>query len=410
MILEICFYLFLAYAYGSFMEWFAHRYLMHGKSLQFPSIPRDHAAHHKAYYAAFVEADKPDEKNLALCFEHVIIGTLPGLLISLFISLKLTFFLALLGGSYYFLFDRLHSAQHLEATWLPGPWKRAMVFHHFLHHQHPHKNFGVVFFLADWIMGTVATPTYTDKRKWVAINSYMKNNKEVPFGDRKPGKCFLTHHYMDNGYVGPAPQGTIGKWFVDTVLHLFVGECLFIQGDLPPSEEGPYIFAYSHNSWAEIFVMSKHFPPGRICAAKSVMNFLGLGYILGPFLGCFAIESDGKGTAVNAAVEVLNQGDNLHICPEGWAVFDTKTYPFKSGVCKIAKRTGAKIVPVYIDYHNPRSEFFKGLWFPLQVVLDAIDPNKVGMYTIRIGEPLPPNTSLEMVEYKVKQLGGYYGY
>lgn len=408
MILEICFYLFLAYAYGSFMEWFAHKHLMHGRSLQFPSIPKDHAAHHKAYYAAFVEADKPDEKNLALCFEHVIIGTLPGLLLSLFISLKLTFFLALLGGSYYFLFDRLHSAQHLEATWLPGPWKRAMVFHHFLHHQHPHKNFGVVFFLADWIMGTVATPTYTDKRKWVAINSYMKNNKEVPFGDRKPGKCFLTHHYMDNGYVGPAPQGTIGLRAATILLKLFIGDCIFVNGELP--QGGPYVYAISHNSWADILAIQGVVPGIRLMAAKSVMNFCGLGFLLGPFLGCWAAEGDGKGTAVKAGIEILQSGQPVGICPEGWAYIDQFTRPFKSGVCRIAQGGKAQIVPIYIEYYNYRSERFLKLPLVLQIILDALDFRKARMYSVSIGEPLPPDSTVAMVEYKVKQLGGHYGY
>lgn len=391
--------LFLAYSYGSFMEWFAHKHLMHGKCPEFPSIPKDHAAHHKAYYSAFVEADKPDEKNLALCLEHVLIGVVPGLLLSLLISVKLTIILAILGASYFYLFDRLHSAQHLEATWIPGPWKKAMVFHHFLHHQQPHKNFGVVFFLADWIMGTVAKPSYADKRKWVAINSYMKANKSVPFGDRKPGKCFFNLRYMENGYVPPAPTkkaDLVGQKIISLVQKLFIGR-ISIKG-LANCPADPSLYVVSHHSWKEVCICRKVFPEIRMIAACSVMRFCGLGYILGPLFGCFGIEKSDDNRAILAPVECLKSGQDVGICPEGWAFMDGELRSFKTGAARMALLAGCPIVPVRILYGNKESKNFLKLWFPLQVLLNALNPLQRKGAKVIIGESFVPDPKLSVRE------------
>lgn len=422
--MEFLLYLVIAYVWGSFTEWYVHKNLMHGRSLRFPSIPRDHATHHKAYYAQFVGADDSDDKNLSLCLEHILIGLSPVLVVSLLVNIKFCLFLLGFGLLYFYLFDRLHSAQHLEASFIPGPWKRAMVFHHFLHHQHPQRNFGIVLPLADWVMGTVATPTFADKRKWVTVKNCMEYMEKtgVTLSDKTDeagSKCFLhpnTLKYMENGYIGPAPSpeySDIGYRILQIIKFLFVGD-IKVEGiqNLP---EGSYILACSHDSWKDLFIIRYVVGDIRVAAAQSVMKFCLLGTIMGPFLGCYPVAGDGKGTAVKSSIKALQEGVRVGICPSGWCDLNKKPRPFKNGVIRMARGAQVPIVPVFIDYLAPAEpDWFCKLPLPAQIFFNALNPRQRKGVRVIIGEAIeefPGNTleATQFLEYKVNKLRGIFG-
>lgn len=423
MIFEFLFYLFLAYMWGSFSEWFAHKYLMHSKFKGLEGIFEGHTAHHKAYNRhnflanTFDKEDKAIYAGLALCLEHIMVFMLPVALVVLPFNPLLSLTFIGFGIFHYHLYNRVHPGMHLLHDTYPIPqWYMNMCTRiHFQHHQSPTKYFCVSLPGADWIMGTTCKMSWADKKDWLLVKAFNRFLTLPPKPDmeeiEKLNTCFLTKDllkYMENGYVGPAPNAEMSKigYVINTcILNLFVGKCEKITGFREELNHRPYIFACSHNSWADLFVFKQYFPGVRVMAAQKVMQFLGLGFFLGPFLGCFSV-APGRGVAVKSAVSVLNKGESLLVCPEGWAVFNRIIYPFKSGVSRIALESNTPVIPVYIDYQISRSDQFHTLWFPLQVVLDALDPLKPRQYTIIIGEPLPPNSSLADIEQAVRDLGG----
>jgi len=421
-IIELLLYIVLAYCYGSLSEWVAHRFAIHNKIKGLESVFEGHSAHHKTYPRNHFH-DPRDENtchNLVLCPEHVVLFMLPLAVFMLFFSPLFSLVLTVFGVVHFYFYNRVHAAMHLghDLSWVPKWFLKACIFNHVRHHQHPNKYFCVTLPGADYVLGTTCKLSKKDLQTEQNELDFARLDKshlitDWDFGEiAKLDNCVINFKYFNNGYVGPAPKGlykNIGKGIVEVVRKLFVGSPLEIEGSFP-KDNGPYVYALSHNSWADLFIIQSVAPDLRLMAARSVMQFLGLGLILGPFLGCWAAEGDGKGTAVQAGIDALKRGESVGICPEGWAYFDQFTRPFKSGVCRIAKGGNAKIVPVYIDYYSYRSDKFKKLWFPLQVVLDALDYTKPRVYKVIVGEPLAPDTDIAMVEYKVKQLGGYYGY
>jgi hypothetical protein len=157
----------------SFIEWGVHRYLMHRPSIRlFRSHFIEHAIeHHGRYYHTFNrESGAGKYLNLTLS----VAGTVTGItLISPLAMFSLTGFVvfAVLGV----LHAVIWSAIHCELQLNQGMWfastrvYRALMWHHFLHHQHPTKNFNVVIPLADYILGTAARATAADILEWESL-------------------------------------------------------------------------------------------------------------------------------------------------------------------------------------------------------------------------------------------------
>lgn len=422
---DVFLYLFLAYAWGSISEWVAHRYLMHRNSI-LPDVFAAHTAHHVIYNRhnffintfVFEEHDKSMFSGLVLCLEHVFLFMLPPAIIALPFNPMCSLVFFVFGIAHFFFYNKVHPGMHLchDLFYIPRWYREWVTFTHFMHHQHPSSFFCVTLPGADYLFGTTRKPTFSDKKDWLGVRNMMDSFFFTPKEDfeeiKNQDNCFLSTNYMENGWVGPKPDPRarkIANFLVKLIVDVFVGKCVEIKGQLP-QEPGPYVYACSHNSWADIFTVKTILPDVRPAAAQSVMKFLGLGFLLGPLGGCFSV-APGGGVAVKAGVEILKSGQDVMICPEGWAYMDNTTYPFASGALRMARESNSKIVPMYIDYHYKRSSSFLDLWFPLQVLLDALDFTKPRKYTIIIGEPVDPHQiDLNMLEYKVKKLGGYCGF
>ena len=421
--MDFIFYLFLAYCWGSFCEWFAHKNLMHKRNKNFLGVFDLHTEHHKAYPRNSFQGSSSDSmyKGLLLCLEHIMIFMLPAALVIFPFNPLMSLTFVGFGVFHFFWYNQIHKAMHLSTKpwWLPYWMLEVISFNHFLHHQYPTKAFNVTLPGADFVLGTTVKPTFSDLKEWVCNRRIYRAFSGFPKIDKQNldrlDNCLLgpkTLKYMENGYIAPppGPEASVIGWFIlHLILKLFVGKGLSVTGNIPDVTKDTYIFACSHNSWADLFVFKSLVWDVRVAAAQSVMKFSGLGLLLGPFLGCFAV-APGKGIAVQAGIDLLKRGESVLICPEGWAYQSRETYPFQSGVVRMASGGGVQIVPVYIDYGVHRSKQFLSLWFPLQVILDAVDPFKQRGYHVIIGDPLPSDTPLDVVEYKVKKLGGYYGF
>lgn len=423
--MEFIFYLFLAYWAGSFAEWLSHSKLMHSKNHNFLGVFDLHMEHHKAYPRDMFQWSTNPElsyKGLVLCLEHILIFMVPLALLALPFKPLLSLTFLGVGVLHFFLYNAIHPAEHLMTRpWFMPEWlMKQLVWQHFLHHQIPTKNFCVTLPGADWIMGTVAHPSFHDKREWVGIKNIIENNFPTAEYDRKKirelDNCLLsskTMKYLNNGYIAPPPgpeASLIGFRILQVMKFLFIGD-IKVEGiqNLP---QGPCVYAVSHDSWKDLFIMRYVLGNTRVMAALSVMRFLGLGFILGPFLGCFGAQGDGKGTAVNAAINMVKGGESCSICPQGWAYMDYQPRSFHTGAVRIARGAQVPVVPVFISYNaKPQRAWFLKLPFPLQVVFNALNPRQRKGVRVIIGEaikefPGDDKYATQFLEYKVNKLRG----
>jgi len=131
---------------------------------------------------------------------------------------------------------------------------------------------------------------------------------------------------------------------------------------------GPVIFAANHQSFADEF-----FVP--LAARRQVFYFAKAEYFTTPGLRGRAMAAffDGLGqvpvergdtrsaaAAIDVGLDVLAEGRALGIFPEGTRSPDGRLYKFRTGVARIAIRSGAPVVPVGVvgtrDVQPPESK------------------------------------------------------
>ena len=89
-----------------------------------------------------------------------------------------------------------------------------------------------------------------------------------------------------------------------------------------------------------------------IMAKKEVMELPILPPIL-RWIGVFGVDRGGADlAAVKTSLEVLKNGENLMIFPEGTRVRPGQTVEAKTGAAMMAQRAGAKVLPVYVTQNK----------------------------------------------------------
>ncbi len=115
-------------------------------------------------------------------------------------------------------------------------------------------------------------------------------------------------------------------------------------------KDGPVILAPVHMSHSD--------PPIVSCASPRIVCFLAKEYlfkppVLGPLirsLNAFPIkQGHGDTSAIRLAIEKLKRGECLIMFPEGTRGDGKTLLPIQAGVALLAKKTGAKVVPVGIS-------------------------------------------------------------
>jgi 1-acyl-sn-glycerol-3-phosphate acyltransferase len=117
---------------------------------------------------------------------------------------------------------------------------------------------------------------------------------------------------------------------------------------------GPVILAANHESFADEFFIP-------IAARRQVFYFAKAEYFTAPGLRGRAMAAFFRGmgqvpvergdmrsaaAVIDVGVEVLGEGKALGIFPEGTRSPDGKLYKFRTGVARLALRSGAPVVPV----------------------------------------------------------------
>lgn len=149
---------------------------------------------------------------------------------------------------------------------------------------------------------------------------------------------------------------------------------------------GGAIFAPNHLSVLDHFVLGAALPRRITFVGKAeYMDSWKTKYIF-PALGMIPIDRSGGSaadSALNAAANVLGQGEFFGIYPEGTRSRDGNLHRGHTGVARLALRTGCPIYPV-------------GLQGTLEVQpADSPVPRPFRMMRVRIGRPIDPNRYAE---------------
>jgi hypothetical protein len=151
--------------FASFFEWVLHKYVMHRPVGRFRYAFEAHAVvhHHvfKADHTYHLHREK-DKETIPMAWWNgpvlILIGAVPFILLSWLVG-QWGFAAggALAFALYYATYEYIHWCMHLpkarrvERSWL----FYRLNGHHLLHHRYMHKNFNVVFPLADLLLGTL---------------------------------------------------------------------------------------------------------------------------------------------------------------------------------------------------------------------------------------------------------------
>ena len=148
----------------------------------------------------------------------------------------------------------------------------------------------------------------------------------------------------------------VGVWgFMKPAIKLY-GSPKVIGADRLADVDGPVVFAANHHSHADTTLLlattpghlreklviaagADYFFPNRLSAAASAL-----------FIGAIPIERNRLSKlSIQNSMNAIENGHNLLIFPEGGRSPDGWGREHRPGAAFVAKRTGAPVVPVYID-------------------------------------------------------------
>lgn len=165
--------------------------------------------------------------------------------------------------------------------------------------------------------------------------------------------------------------------FAETASAL-IGLDLRVRGEHHLWEQRPAVFAFNHQSNADLLVMLKLLRRDLTGIGKAEIRRMPvIGRVL-EMSGAVLIDRSNARSAVAAMAPLVDvirdEGKSLIIAPEGTRSLSTRLLPFKKGAFHIAMQAGVPIVPVVI--HNSTDISPKGsmLYRPGTVHVDVLPP------------------------------------
>lgn len=159
----------------SFIEHQIHQHLMHRRNFlskrraSFQRVFEAHAiVHHQQHYSKeFCDEPVPagTDKEIRLTVRKAPIKALPIAILIAFMSLPGAIIFLAVVTIHHWVWNKIHLEMHKpEGKWF-GSWPayKFLARHHYLHHRHQDKNFNVVFPFADYVLGTNARASDSDR-------------------------------------------------------------------------------------------------------------------------------------------------------------------------------------------------------------------------------------------------------
>lgn len=165
-------------------------------------------------------------------------------------------------------------------------------------------------------------------------------------------------HYDTEWAHGPGSRlvRTIGVWgFMKPAISIY-GSPKVIGADRLDTVEGPVIFAANHHSHADTTLLLATIPAHlreRLAIAAGADYFFPnkvAGAISALFIGAIPIERNRLSKlSVKNTINAIEKRRNLLIFPEGGRSPDGWGREHRPGAAFVSKRTGAPVIPVYIE-------------------------------------------------------------
>jgi len=168
--------------------------------------------------------------------------------------------------------------------------------------------------------------------------------------------------------------------------RLILGIDMRIEGALPV---GPVLYASKHQSMYETVALVRVLHEPAIVMKRELSDIPVWGWSARRY-GMIVVDRSASAKALRAmmreAKETLAGGRSVLIFPEGSRMPVGETPELKSGLAGLYRMLGLPIVPIALD---------TGKVWPLH------GPQRPGVVTVRLGEPIPPGLPREEVEARV---------
>jgi 1-acyl-sn-glycerol-3-phosphate acyltransferase len=192
--------------------------------------------------------------------------------------------------------------------------------------------------------------------RWIR---FITDPPPTPKGVAKPERSHTTGVYYDTEWAHtPTARFVrrVGVWGLMKPAIAIYGSPKVVGVDRLNHIKGPVLFAANHHSHADTSLLlatipahlrrklviaagADYFFPNRLIAAASAL-----------FIGAIPIERQRLSKlSVANAVRSVEKGRNLLIFPEGGRSPDGWGRPHRPGAAFVSHRTGAPVIPVYID-------------------------------------------------------------
>ena len=183
----------------SFIEHQVHSKLMHKRNFlssrvkPFKRMLDSHAVlHHGTYKIIFRDDPLPpgEDKGIRLNIVEGLLEMLPFIIIIGLISPLGGATFAGVVAIHHFLWNQIHLEMHKPEERVFGKWPvyKLLARHHLLHHRYPHRNFNVVFPLADFMLGTHAKSKYSDHAEMYRLGLLKRGGQTKPPAATPPNK------------------------------------------------------------------------------------------------------------------------------------------------------------------------------------------------------------------------------
>ncbi len=193
---------------------------------------------------------------------------------------------------------------------------------------------------------------------------------------------------------------------------LRVGEKMTVEGLENIPATGPAIIAPNH--------LSVHDSTVLLGVLPRVTRFIGKAEYVDDWQTRFAFlalgnipvdraNPDSGAAAIDAAAAVLEAGDLFGIFPEGTRSRDGLLHKGKTGVARLALRTGAPIIPTGLigtDEMQQPNDPITVLRFGKEVTVRFGEPMPVDRYASRPDQTLAPRQMTDDLMFEISQLSG----